>query len=196
MAVIHNTTLVPSKLDLLTAWVAKQDWYLAEAGTPELTKAGGFRLDDPDGAVGIEFMIVLDGPGAGANAYLVPMTYRDSALPGADDALIGTTEHGVLGRRWVYDGTSDPVLRAQVAALIQGHAQAQAQSRSEVPDPTVLSRPLTAGPDGPLDLEFPRVLSPASDDAATAAGQVTATWTAADGRTVRGVLITARPAAN
>jgi hypothetical protein len=32
------------------------------------------------------------------------MTYRASALPGADGGLIGTAEHGVLGGRWIYDG--------------------------------------------------------------------------------------------
>ncbi|HUR08688.1 MAG TPA: hypothetical protein VM347_39540 [Nonomuraea sp.] len=33
------------------------------AGEPELVKAGGFRLDDPQGAVGIEFMVVTDTSG-------------------------------------------------------------------------------------------------------------------------------------
>jgi Maltokinase N-terminal cap domain len=79
--------------------------------TPELTKAGEFRLDDPAGAVGIEFMVVSDGSGDRATTYQVPLMYRASARDGADDALIGTAEHGVLGRRWIYDGTHDPVLR-------------------------------------------------------------------------------------
>jgi maltokinase-like protein len=42
-------------------------------------------------------MVVTDGPGSGAAAYQVPMTYRAQALPGADGNLIGTAEHGVLG---------------------------------------------------------------------------------------------------
>jgi len=37
----------------------------------------------------------------------VPLTYRGAPLDGAEDALVGTTEHGVLGRRWVYDGTRE-----------------------------------------------------------------------------------------
>ena len=55
-------------------------------------------------------MVVTDGSDDRAVSYLVPLTYRAAALEGADGALIGTTEHGVLGRRWVYDGIGDPVL--------------------------------------------------------------------------------------
>jgi hypothetical protein len=58
-------------------------------------------------------------------------TYVDRGAPldGADQALIGTSEHGVLGRRWVYDGTHDPVLVAQLLALLQGHAEPQAHAK-------------------------------------------------------------------
>jgi hypothetical protein len=113
---------------------------------PELAKAGGFRLDDPEGEVGIEFMVALDDSGPEPVAYLVPMTYRASPLDGGDEALIGTTEHGVLGRRWVYDGTRDPVLVTQLVALIQGEAEPQAQSESHTPDPTVHTAPIVADP--------------------------------------------------
>ena len=36
------------------------------------------------------------------------MTYRGSAV--AEGALIATAEHSVLGTRWIYDATTDPVL--------------------------------------------------------------------------------------
>ena len=49
MAEIHHTTLVPSKLELLRGWLPAQPWYLG-SGVPDLTRAGGFRLDDPAGA--------------------------------------------------------------------------------------------------------------------------------------------------
>ncbi len=146
MAIIHKTTVIPSKLELLTAWLPAQPWYLDRGRAPELAKAGGFRLDDPAGEVGIEFMVVTDGSGdEAAAAYLVPMTYRASALPGADGGLIGTAEHGVLGRRWIYDGTHDPVLISQLVALIQGEAEPQAQSVSNTPDPTVTVMPVVGG---------------------------------------------------
>jgi hypothetical protein len=51
----------------------------------------------------------------------------------------------VLGRRWIYDGTGDPVLVAQLVALVQGEAEPQAQSLSSTPDPTVTGMPVTDG---------------------------------------------------
>jgi hypothetical protein len=124
LATIHRTTLVPGKLDLLRDWLPAQSWYVRTAAPrPELSRAGGFRLDDPDGEVGIEFMIVLDQTAGDAAAYLVPMTYRGSPLAGAQDALIGTAEHGVLGARWIYDGVRDQVLLAQLPELPAGIAE-------------------------------------------------------------------------
>ena len=106
---------------------------------PDLARTGGFRLDDPGGAVGLEFMVVTDA--ATSASYHVPLTYRDSELPGAGNGLIGTSQHGVLGHRWVYDGAYDPVLVARLVALIQGAAEPQAQSESHTPDPTVTTGP-------------------------------------------------------
>lgn len=63
MAVILHTTLKPTKLELLTSWLPSRPWYRGGMGGPKLAKAGGFRLDDPQGAVGIEFMVVNDVPG-------------------------------------------------------------------------------------------------------------------------------------
>ncbi|WP_405878245.1 1,4-alpha-glucan branching protein [Streptomyces sp. NBC_01136] len=140
MAVIHKTTMTPGKLELLAAWLPRQPWYIGTASEPHLTKAGGFRLDDPQGEVGIEFMVVTDTSGERPRSYHVPLSYRGAPLDGADQALIGTSEHGVLGRRWVYDGTHDPVLVAQLLGLLQGRAAPQAQSASDTPDPSVTSR--------------------------------------------------------
>ncbi|WP_327697340.1 maltokinase N-terminal cap-like domain-containing protein [Streptomyces sp. NBC_00459] len=137
MAVIHNTTMTPGKLELLTAWLPARPWYVGAARGPELAKAGGFRLDDPEGEVGIEFMVVTDTSGDEPVSYLVPLSYRGAPLDGADEALVGTSEHGVLGKRWVYDGAHDPVLVGQLLAFLQGRAEAQAQGVSGTPDPSV-----------------------------------------------------------
>ncbi|MFJ9691679.1 1,4-alpha-glucan branching protein [Kitasatospora sp. NPDC101183] len=136
MAVIHRTTLRPTKLELLTAWLPSRPWYVGEGGA-ELVKTGGFRLDDPAGEVGIEFMVVTDVSGGGAVDYLVPLTYRGAPLEGAEGALVGTTEHGTLGRRWAYDGCYDPVLVGELAALLEGRTQAQDQNTSDAVDEEV-----------------------------------------------------------
>lgn len=64
----------------------------------------------------------------------------------SEASLIGTSEHGVLGRRWIYDGTAEPVLITQLVALIQGEAEPQAQSLSNTPDPSVTGIPVTGDP--------------------------------------------------
>jgi hypothetical protein len=137
MAIIHQTTMEPTKLELLTSWLPGRSWYLGDQVVPLLTKSGGFRLDDPDGRVGLEFMAVTDASGDEPVTYHVPLSYRAAPLTGASGALIGTSEHGVLGRRWIYDGTRDPVLVGQLFALVLGEAEPQAQSISNTIDPSV-----------------------------------------------------------
>ncbi|NBE54794.1 maltokinase N-terminal cap-like domain-containing protein, partial [Streptomyces boluensis] len=140
MALIHQTTLKPTKLELLTDWLPTRPWFAGEAArVPELAKVGGFRLDDPEGEVGIEFMVVTDTSGEHPVTYHVPLSYRGAPLDGAEDGLITTLEHGVLGTRWVYDGSRDPVVLAQVLALLQGRTEAQAQSETDTPDPSVVA---------------------------------------------------------
>jgi maltokinase-like protein len=145
MAIIHQTTLVPAKLELLAGWLPAQPWYRQSGPAPDLARIGGFRLDDPAGEVGIEFLAVADGSGEQVTTYQVPLTYRASACAEAEAGLLGTAEHGVLGRRWIYDGVRDPVLVAQLVALIQNAAEAQAQRASNTPDRAVVSRPVTSG---------------------------------------------------
>jgi hypothetical protein len=144
VSIIYRTTLTPSKVELIAAWLPTRSWYRLTGRAPVLVKAGGFRLDDPEGEVGIEFMAVTDQSGDQPTTYHLPLTYRGAMLGGADDALIGTGEHGVLGQRWAYDGTRDPVLVAQLMALIQGAAEPQAQGESHTLDPTVRTRPVVA----------------------------------------------------
>ncbi|MFI6422480.1 1,4-alpha-glucan branching protein [Streptomyces sp. NPDC050842] len=151
MAVIHHTTMQPTKMELLASWLPTRDWYAGREGGPSPARAGGFRLDDPAGEVGIEFMVVTDGAEEGAAAYLVPMTYRGAPLEGADHALIGTSEHGVLGTRWIYDGAHDPVLVGQLYALLRGRAVAQAQSVNDTPDLTVSASLALGGTEGAGD---------------------------------------------
>lgn len=195
MASIHRTTMTPTKLELLTAWLPKQSWYVGDAETPELVKAGGFRLDDPEGAVGIEFMVVVDATTQEPVAYLVPMGYRDAALDGVpDEALIGTSEHGVLGTRWIYDGAHDPVLTAQLRELLRGKSTPQHQSESDTPDPTVTVHGTGPddGPDDGPEVRLNRVLHP-TEAAEGTSGRLVAGWTWPDGTAARGVFATVAP---
>lgn len=206
MAEIHKTTLTPGKLDVVAAWLPTRPWYRG-TGEPVLTKTGGFRLDDPEGEVGIEFLVATDTAGETPVAYHVPLTYRAAPLPGAEHALVGTALHGVLGDRWFYDGARDPVLVERLFALMIGTAAPQAQSVSDTPDPTVAGhcaqpghtsslRPVdvTDGPDGTeirgqeLAIRVVRVLEPGERPHHT--GHVMANWHQPDGTQARGVFAT------
>ena len=104
-----------------------------QAGTGQ---AGGFRLDDPAGEVGIEFMAVTGRSGVQAAAYLVPMTYRRHALASASRALIGTAHHGSSGAASFMTGTcATRTWSRLMVALIQGQAKAQMQNVSDTPTP-------------------------------------------------------------
>jgi hypothetical protein len=186
MATIHTgTTMAPTKLELLTEWLPRQPWYVGD-GRPTLSRAGGFRLDDPDGEVGIEFAFVSDGE---ERTYHVPMTYRSAPLPAAEQGLIGTSEHGVLGTRWIYDAAHDPVAVTTLLDFVCGTAQAQSQSQSDTPDESVGRR--WTGPGRPADVEIVRVLEEGAHDAG-ASGAVDADWTRPDGTSARGAVALVR----
>jgi Maltokinase N-terminal cap domain len=154
VSILHRTTLEPSKLELLTSWLPGRPWY-AGGPVPRLAKAGGFRLDDPDGEVGLEFMAATDSSGDEPVTYHVPLSYRSAPLPDGDGVLVGTSEHGVLGKRWIYDGTHDPLLVARMFALLLGEAEPQAQSISDTLDPSV-TRSIT-GNTGTLPIKITNV---------------------------------------
>lgn len=142
MAEIHrDATLTPSKLELLPAWMSRQRWYAAKGSSPRLSKLWSWRLDDPAGEVGIETLLVVDAGGPEPVVYQVPLTYRGAPLAGREDALVGTMEHSVLGRRWVYDGPHDPVYAAQLAQLVMGRAEPQAGGKTDTPEPHVMGHP-------------------------------------------------------
>lgn len=113
MALIHTATLRPTKLELLAGWLPGRDWYTGPAG--DLDRLAAYRFDDPAGEVGIETIVVSADDGT---PYQVPLTYRAAPVPGRENRLIGTTEHSVLGRRWVYDAVGDPVYAAALAAAV------------------------------------------------------------------------------
>ncbi|NAZ82265.1 hypothetical protein GTR02_10590 [Kineococcus sp. R8] len=121
MAVHHPATIVPTKLELLQAWVPHQPW-VGRADASVLTRLGSYRFDDPDGEVGVETHLLgtVDG-----QVLQVPLTYRGAPRRGADDSLITTMTHTTLGDRWIYDGCQDPVyVSTLVTAILTGGREA------------------------------------------------------------------------
>lgn len=114
MAIVFDAQLVPGKLELLQAWVPQQPW-LGGVDASNLTELGSYRFDDPDGEVGIETHLLGTSDG---QVLQVPLTYRSAPRAGAEDSLITTMEHSVLGDRWIYDACSDPVYVTALATAI------------------------------------------------------------------------------
>ncbi|MFB9235988.1 hypothetical protein ACFFWC_10595 [Plantactinospora siamensis] len=160
MALLHRAKLHPTKIELLAAWLPGRSWYRG-GDAAALVRVAGFRFDDPAGAVGIETMLVGAGDGP---IHQVPLTYRDRPLDGGDRWLLGTAEHSVLGRRWVYDGCGDPVYAAALAsAIVTGAGQAdeyfEIDGRRERREPAmVLGHDRAEDVGGPADGPVRRVL--------------------------------------
>ncbi len=143
----HGASISPRKIELIAPWISRQRWYAAKGREPRLRQLWSWRLDDPDGEVGIETILAADESAAEAVVYQVPLTYRSAPLPDADHALLGTMEHSVLGRRWVYDGPHDPVYAAQLLELVYGRAQAASARESAAPEPDVTGHRHPHAPD-------------------------------------------------
>ena len=120
MALIHKATLSPTKLALVAAWLPHRSW---SAGEADVRQLGAYRFDDPAGEVGIEALLLQSSAGP---VLHVPLTYRGAPLAGAEEFLLGTTEHSVLGTRWVYDACGDPAwAMALSTTVLNGGTQAE-----------------------------------------------------------------------
>ena len=128
MAILHEATLTPGKLDIVAALLPDRQWEVT-ASAGEMERVGSFRFDDPAGKVGVETLLVqvADGP-----LLAVPLTYREAPLGGGEDWLVTTMDHSVLGTRWAYDGCADPVWAATtLAAVVDGGVHAEQVVASE-----------------------------------------------------------------
>ena len=111
MGLFHRAVVTPSKPEMIESWGPTQDWWPDPDAPVEVV--GAFRFDDPDGQVGMETHLVR----VGGNLLQVPLTYRNEPLEGAESAFVTTTEHTVLGTRWVYDGLGDDLYLVMLAAV-------------------------------------------------------------------------------
>ncbi|MEV6305919.1 hypothetical protein AB0M02_41355 [Actinoplanes sp. NPDC051861] len=172
MAILHKAQITPSKLELLRAWLPAQPWYDGPA-EPELTRVAAARFDDPDGEVGIETMLVRAGEGP---ALHVPLTYRAAPLEGGEAFLVGTTQHSVLGERWVYDATGDPVYLAETARVIrEGDHQAIEEVEGVPREPDLKLAGSGVDETGPVEVQVNRIPTIAVDPADE--GVLTGCWT-------------------
>ncbi|PUA80700.1 maltokinase N-terminal cap-like domain-containing protein [Nocardioides currus] len=114
MAIIHQATITPTKLELLEDRLGSD-----VPGDGELTQVASYRFDDPDGAVGVEALLVTRG----GPVHQAVLTYRAAPLDTAADHLVTTMEHSVLGTRWVYDGAGDPVALAAFQRALAGEQE-------------------------------------------------------------------------
>ncbi|GIF97895.1 CG0192-related protein [Catellatospora citrea] len=122
MALLYRAEIQPTKLELIDSWLPTRSWYQGPA-EPGVRRVAACRFDDPDGEVGVETILVQSGDGP---VLHVPLTYRGAPLAGGEPWLVGTTEHSVLGKRWVYDATGDPVyLQALATAILTGGGEAE-----------------------------------------------------------------------
>lgn len=177
MALLHDATLVPSKRELITAWLPSQPW---AAGLPELKPFGSFRIDDPAGEVGIEGILLRNADDADEPVVVhVPLTYRGAPLDDAEAHLLGTMEHSALGTRWVYDAPADPVFVAALADTITSGAtgaeeyfEVDGRRRTREPSVAVLG---SGGRPGEV-VVVRRVGEPVDSDSV-----LTATWTGGSG---------------
>lgn len=115
MAIVYDAQLNPSKRQVLDDWLPRQSWFPAD-DTDDVEVVAAFRFDDPDGQVGLQTHIVRLPDG---RVFQVPMSYRPAPLPTDQDALMSEMEHSVLGRRYIYDATLDPVYVAELTRVIR-----------------------------------------------------------------------------
>lgn len=121
MGLVHHTaTVSPTKQGLVESWLPSRPW---AAGRSIAGKVAEYRFDDPAGEVGVETILWTADDGS---LLQVPFTYRGAPLEGAEEFLVGTMDHSVLGKRWVYDGCGDPVwAQTLTTAILTGGMQAQ-----------------------------------------------------------------------
>ncbi|MEE2524097.1 hypothetical protein V1639_15245 [Pseudarthrobacter sp. J75] len=169
MAILHKATLTPTKLQLIEQFLPAQAWFNPEGAPGEVELLGAYRFDDPDGEVGLETHLVAHA----GSIYQVPLTYRGAELPDAQQWLVGTTDHSVLGKRWVYDATGDPVYVAALAtAILRAQEQAEQFVQTEgklEPRPSTVQVKGSGMPDGGIPALGPSftAAAPTTDNGVT-----------------------------
>jgi len=146
VALIYQAEIRPTKLELIRSWLPAQPWFRGRT-VDNLASLGAYRFDDPAGEVGIETLLV----DVAGEVVQVPMTYGGAPLVGAAAWLMGTMEHSVLGRCWVYDACADPIYASALAdVVLAGGSQAEEWVEGD-DGPTKRAPPVTVEGSGSTD---------------------------------------------
>lgn len=113
VAILHRATLTPTKQELLTAHLTTFPAF-GDVDLGGVSLIGAYRFDDPAGEVGIESHVVATPLGV----VHIPLTYRAGPIDGAEQWLIGSMEHSVLGTRWIYNACGDQVYVQELLRVI------------------------------------------------------------------------------
>lgn len=126
MALIYDASIEPGKVDVATRWAGEQRWFAGDDADQPVEKIAAYRFDDPDGVAGFELLLLQRGE----TLFQVPVAYRPEPIDDAWAEPIATMEHSVLGTRYVYPATADPVFWRQLV-----HAVATGTGQVEQHDP-------------------------------------------------------------
>lgn len=159
MGIVHRATLSPSKRELVESWLPSRSW---ADGHRIAEKVAEYRFDDPAGEVGVETILWRTEDGS---VLQTPLTYRAAPLSGAEQHLIGVTEHSVLGQRWTYDGCGDPVWAATLASgIVTGAQQSQMYFEDDGVHVDIPARMQVRGSGADLDASDVRFVDSVRDD--------------------------------
>src|ERR671921_287505 len=86
MALLHRASMSPTKPELIAAWLPRQPW---AAALPDLAAIGGYRIDDPGGAVGMEGILLRSADGAVVVHVVGEPIDGDAVLTGSWDGGSG-----------------------------------------------------------------------------------------------------------
>lgn len=173
MAILHRATLSPSKLEVLSAHLQTMPQG-QDIDVANVRLVDAYRFDDPAGSVGLECHLIDDGA---SNIVHIPVTYRDAPLEGAEDLLISTMDHSVLGKRWVYNACGDPVyVQELVRAILTGGSNVEQlfdTPEGMIPKPSAAS---AKGTGDASDADVPLIdsvkIKPEGDNTVISAGAI------------------------